>query len=50
MATVIEGQQYALSSHLNHSMNKSLIFVKLTDSALKAIEDYLNTKVSLIYC
>lgn len=42
MATVIDGQQYALSSHLNHSMNKSLIFVKLTDSALKAIEDYLN--------
>ncbi|CAG2106538.1 unnamed protein product [Medioppia subpectinata] len=47
MATLVEGQQYALTSHLNHSLNKSLIFVKLTDSALKAIEDYLNHKGSV---
>jgi hypothetical protein len=47
MATLMPGQQYALSSHLNHSMNKSLIFVKLTDSALKAIEDFLNNKGSV---
>ena len=45
MATLCERQQYALTSHLNHSIDKSLIFVKLTDSALKAIEDYLNHKV-----
>jgi hypothetical protein len=49
MATLMPGQQYALSSHLNHSMNKSLIFVKLTDSALKAIEDFLNNKVCLYF-
>ncbi|XP_054160335.1 RNA polymerase II elongation factor ELL2-like [Oppia nitens] len=47
MATLIEGQQYALTSHLNHSVNKSLIFVKLTDSAFNAIEEYLNNKGSV---
>lgn len=35
----MQGQQYGLSSQGNYSTNKSLIFVKLTDSALRAIGD-----------
>ncbi|KAH9512073.1 hypothetical protein DERF_010481 [Dermatophagoides farinae] len=41
MATIIEGTQYALNSSLElNNKNQSVVFVKLTDSALKAIEDY----------
>ncbi len=29
----------------HHGPTKSVVFVKLTDSALKAIEDYLRTQV-----
>ena len=39
MAAIIEGQQYALSSQYANK-GQSMVFVKLTDSALKAIEDY----------
>lgn len=38
-------QQYGLSYQVNDSRNKTFIFVKLTDSALKSIEDYLSKKV-----
>ncbi|XP_076355611.1 suppressor of Triplolethal [Tachypleus tridentatus] len=44
MATLVEGQQYGLSSQGNIFNNKSLIFVKLTDSALRSIEDYLKSR------
>ncbi|XP_022255035.1 RNA polymerase II elongation factor Ell-like [Limulus polyphemus] len=44
MAALIEGQQYGLSSQGNIFNNKSLIFVKLTDSALRSIEDYLKSR------
>lgn len=46
MAALVAGVQYGLSSQLNSNENKSIIFVKLTDSALKAIEDYLKNRVS----
>lgn len=46
MATLVAGVQYGLSSHSNFHENKSLIFVKLTDSAYRAIEDYLRNRVS----
>lgn len=39
------GVQYGLSSQGNFNENKSLIFVKLTDSAYRAIEDYIRNKV-----
>ena len=39
MASIIEGQQYALTSQFSNK-GQSMVFVKLTDSALKAIEDY----------
>ena len=44
MAVLADGVQYGLSSGLS-SENKSLVFVKLTDSSFKAIEEYLRIKV-----
>ncbi|XP_066254656.1 RNA polymerase II elongation factor ELL [Euwallacea similis] len=44
MAALCPGVQYGLSSQQNFSENKDLIFVKLTDSALRAIEDYLKNQ------
>lgn len=50
MAALTAGVQYSLSSNQNNnglmskqrtSKNKTLFFVKLTDSCLKAVEDYL---------
>ncbi|XP_013781597.1 RNA polymerase II elongation factor ELL-like [Limulus polyphemus] len=46
MAALVEGQQYGLFSQGSYSNSNSLIFVKLTDSALKSIEDYLKNKGS----
>jgi len=43
--TLTEGVQYGLSSNGLPSENKSLVFVKLTDSSFKAIEEYLRIKV-----
>ena len=45
MAALVEGVEYGLSSHSLHSANKSLFHVKLTDSALKAIEEFSSVKV-----
>ncbi len=45
MAAFEEGVQYGLSAHGHSSENKSLVFVKLTDSSFKAIEEYLRIKV-----
>ncbi|CAK9810085.1 RNA polymerase II elongation factor ELL2 [Anthophora quadrimaculata] len=44
MAALVAGVQYGLSSHSNFHENKSLIFVKLTDSAQRAIEDFLRNR------
>ncbi|CAH1134472.1 unnamed protein product [Ceutorhynchus assimilis] len=44
MAALCPGVQYGLSSQQNFSENKDLIFVKLTDSALRAIEDYIKNQ------
>uniref|UniRef100_A0A2S2R853 RNA polymerase II elongation factor ELL N-terminal domain-containing protein n=1 Tax=Sipha flava TaxID=143950 RepID=A0A2S2R853_9HEMI len=49
MSALAAGVQYSLSSNQNNglmpkqrtSKNKTLFFVKLTDSCLKAVEDYL---------
>ncbi|PZC80458.1 hypothetical protein B5X24_HaOG214615 [Helicoverpa armigera] len=41
MAALPAGVQYGLSSESSYKENKELVFVKLTDSALKAIEDFL---------
>ena len=51
MATIVEGQQYALTSQFTNSNNKgqSMVFVKLTDSALKAIEDYAAALSKVLY-
>lgn len=49
MAALAAGVQYGLSSHSNFHKNKSLIFVKLTDSAQRAIEDFLRNRVSKSY-
>lgn len=46
MAALCPGVQYGLSSQRNFSENKDLIFVKLTDSALRAIEEYIKNQVS----
>lgn len=47
MAVLADGVQYGLSAHGLSSENKSLVFVKLTDSSFKAIEEYLRIKVRL---
>ncbi|XP_043505857.1 RNA polymerase II elongation factor Ell-like [Polistes fuscatus] len=45
MAALVAGVQYGLSSSQNNlPENKSLIFVKLTDSAQRAIEDFLRNE------
>ncbi|XP_026666494.1 RNA polymerase II elongation factor Ell isoform X2 [Ceratina calcarata] len=44
MAALVAGVQYGLSSHSTFHENKSLIFVKLTDSAQRAIEDFLRNR------
>lgn len=44
MAALVEGRQYGLSSkgHLNE--NKTRILVKFTDSALRAVDEHLNSR------
>lgn len=42
---LVAGVQYGLSSPNSHQHN-SLVFVKLTDSAYRAIEEYLRNGVS----
>nr|XP_022304347.1 RNA polymerase II elongation factor ELL-like [Crassostrea virginica] len=44
MATLVEGEKYGLSSTSANYEQKSVVHVKLTDSALKAIEDVLKCK------
>lgn len=44
MAALVAGVQYGLSTQSNFHENKSLIFVKLTDSAQRAIEDFLENR------
>lgn len=46
-SSLVEGSQFALTSNVQRT--KSMIFVKLTDSAVKAVEDYVNAlaKVSI---
>jgi hypothetical protein len=41
MAALVEGQQYGLSSNFSPHDQKTVVQVKLTDSALKAIDEYL---------
>ncbi|GLH07417.1 Uncharacterized protein GBIM_12875 [Gryllus bimaculatus] len=48
MAALMQGVQYGLSSQGTFDENKSLIFVKLTDSAFRAIEEYLRNKLSSV--
>lgn len=48
MAALVAGVQYGLTSQEHFNENKSLIFVKLTDSAFRAIEEYLKNRVSTI--
>ena len=46
MAVLADGQKFGLSS--KSQTNKSVICVKLTDSALRSLEEYLKNKVSEI--
>ena len=47
MAALVEGRKYGLASLQSTSAGKSLIHVKLTDSALKAIEEFQKIKVRM---
>ena len=47
MASMVAGVQYGM--HTNFNENKSLVFVKLTDSAQRAIEDFLRNRVSTFF-
>uniref|UniRef100_A0A023F1T6 Putative rna polymerase ii elongation factor n=1 Tax=Triatoma infestans TaxID=30076 RepID=A0A023F1T6_TRIIF len=44
MAALVAGVQYGLTSQGHFNENKSLIFVKLTDSAFRAVEEYLKNR------
>ncbi|CAC5383377.1 ELL [Mytilus coruscus] len=44
MAALVEGQKYGLSSNFSPHDQKTVVQVKLTDSALRAIEEYLKLK------
>ena len=44
MAELVEGQRYGLSS--NTESDKTIIHLKLTDSALKTLEEYAKQKAS----
>ena len=46
MATLEEGCQYGLSSNFSSFSNKSVVHVKLTDTSLKVIEDFVKKKVN----
>ena len=46
MAVLLEGQKFGLSSKSQTS--KSVVYVKLTDSALRSLEEYLKQKVRII--
>lgn len=48
MAALCPGVKYGLSSQQNFGENKDLIFLKLTDSALRAIEEHVKNQVSTI--
>lgn len=48
MAALCTGISYGLSQSSLRSENKELIFVKLTDSAYRAIEEYQKNQVSTI--
>uniref|UniRef100_T1HLD9 ELL domain-containing protein n=1 Tax=Rhodnius prolixus TaxID=13249 RepID=T1HLD9_RHOPR len=45
MAALVAGVQYGLTSQGHFNENKSLIFVKLTDSAFRAVEEYLKNRM-----
>lgn len=45
MAALCPGVKYGLSSQQNFGEKKDLIYVKLTDSALRAIEEHLKNQV-----
>lgn len=45
MAVLVEGQKFGLSSKSEPS--KSVVYVKLTDSALKSLEDYLKHRAAV---
>ena len=46
MAALCTGISYGLSQSCLSNENKELIFVKLTDSAYRAIEEYQKNQVS----
>lgn len=48
MATLEEGYQYGLSSNFSSFSNKSVVHVKLTDTFLKVIEDFVKKKVKAV--
>ena len=48
MAVLGDGQKFGLSSISKSQTNKSVLYVKLTDSALRSLEEYLKNKVSEI--
>ena len=47
-ASLVQGQEYGLASNVSTSGTKTLIHFKLTDSALRTLEEYSRHKVSII--
>lgn len=49
MAALEEGFQYGLSSNSISSSNRTVVHVKLTDTSLRIIEEYLRRKVLVFF-
>lgn len=48
MAALVDGRQYGLLDEISTSACSSVVHVKLTDSALKAVEEFEKIKVSIL--
>lgn len=49
MATLVEGREYGLASNGSTSGNKTFIHLKLTDSALRALEEFSKSRVRIVF-
>ena len=47
MATLVEGREYGLASNSSADEDQTIIHFKLTDAALKTLENYSRVKVRL---
>lgn len=49
MATLVEGREYGLASNALSEGNKTVVHFKLTDTALKTLENFYKIKVTIFF-